>query len=171
MGAVNVKAPVRAMHLLRLGMYPVHHDMDVQIGGVFVNGIERLMLFPLHELEKILNGKVHLFRRGLFSIFPAQNPMRDRHLALDRLFSKGDHFVLLRGTSCGEKIQRARECQLFLSLFIVAGEDVIHKFRNHTRLGLAEVCALHLFDDHSRLILSMASLTDSSAISIFGRAC
>ena len=61
-------------------------------------------------------------------------------------------------------------CQLFLSLVIVAGEDVIDQLRNYDRLGLFEVRPLHLLDDHSRLSLSMACRTASSAASIFGNA-
>ena len=50
MGAVDIKTSVRAMHLQRVGMHPVHHDVDVQIGCILVDGIERLMFLPLHEL-------------------------------------------------------------------------------------------------------------------------
>ena len=84
----------------------------------------------------------------LFAILPAQNPMRNRHLALDGLFGKSNHFVFLSGACRGQKIQSARVSQLFLSLVIVAGENVIDQLRNHDRLGLLEARSLHLLDDH-----------------------
>jgi len=170
-GTVDVETSVRSMNLQCVGMYPVHQNVDVQIIRVLMHCVDGLMIFPFHELEEISDGEVHLFCRGLFPIFPAQNPMGNRHLALDGLFGKSDHFVLLSGASRGQKIQRARVRQLFLPVVIVRGKDVIHQLRNHDGLGLTEVRALHFFDDHSRLSLSMACRIVSRVASIFGSAC
>ena len=105
----------------------------------------------------MLNGKVQLGRRRLFRILPTQYPVCDWHPALYGLLGNGDHLVFLRGSSRCEEVQCAVMGELFPPKLVLGSEDVIHKFRNHDRLGLAEVRALHLFGDHSRLNLSMAS--------------
>ena len=107
MGEVDIETVVRTAYFERVGIHPVHHDMDVRIHRVLVLNIERLMTFQFHASEKIFNGKVQLVRRGLFRILPTQYPVCDWHPALYGLLGKGDHRVFLSGSSRCEEVQCA----------------------------------------------------------------
>lgn len=70
MRRVNVKSSVRLGYLFRVGMRPVHDDVQMVVACVFMQGVESLMFGKSHSPEKKTDRLAHLFTGRLFVFLP-----------------------------------------------------------------------------------------------------
>lgn len=136
-------------HLQRIGMDAIHHQMQVEIVGIGMERIQRLMRPHPEFVEKQVDRRLHLRRGRLLALPPTQHPMLDRILAGDRLLGQGDHFGLLTGAGLAQAIARARIHAFLFLPPVFRGVDVIDQLGHPHGLARrrARVC-LNLFDDH-----------------------
>ena len=67
---LDVESPVRLNHFFRVGMRPVHDNVDVEISRIAVRSDNSLMTFQAHALQKNIHRFLHLFMAGDFIFLP-----------------------------------------------------------------------------------------------------
>ena len=70
MRLVNVESSVRLNDFLRVGMRPVHGDMEVIIARALMQGVNCLVFSKAHSPEKKADSFVHLFTGRLLVFLP-----------------------------------------------------------------------------------------------------
>ena len=160
----DIESPVRLNDFLRVGMRPIHDDVQMIVARVLVQGVERLMLGQPHSPKKETDRLIRLLAGGLFVFLPRQNPVRDRHPALNGFLGQRNHLPFLRGNSRGQEIFASGKSEFVPSLLIMSSEDVVHQTADHDGLGFFEAGALELLDNHCfSLRASMARRTSRKA--------
>ena len=80
--------------------------------------------------------------------------MLHRHFAVSGFTGESDHFQLLAGMRCAEKVFPARVFDFFQRVFVLRTANVVHQIADLPRLQLFAVFIFDFFNDHGGEIRS-----------------